>query len=122
MSIVTQIQDLFPDLGAGFIVKCLDEYNDDIEQVTAHLLEDSLPAHLAAADRSEKLYVLPFLVFSNLSCSQIPDRLPRQHHSQFLLHAQANTFPSGATYSTTMISTSSPSIHLAFILAGEAKT
>ncbi|EOA89585.1 uncharacterized protein SETTUDRAFT_25906 [Exserohilum turcica Et28A] len=55
MSIVTQIQDLFPDLGAGFIVKCLDEYNDDIEQVTAHLLEDSLPAHLAAADRSEKL-------------------------------------------------------------------
>lgn len=55
MSIVTQIQDLFPDLGAGFIVKCLDEYNDDIEQVTVHLLEDSLPPHLANADRSEKL-------------------------------------------------------------------
>ncbi|EUC41966.1 hypothetical protein COCMIDRAFT_104709 [Bipolaris oryzae ATCC 44560] len=55
MSIITQIQDLFPDLGAGFIVKCLDEYNDDIEQVTAHLLEESLPPHLAEADRSEKL-------------------------------------------------------------------
>ncbi|EMD96750.1 hypothetical protein COCHEDRAFT_106433 [Bipolaris maydis C5] len=54
MSMITQIQDLFPDLGAGFIVKCLDEYNDDIEQVTAHLLEESLPPHLAEADRSEK--------------------------------------------------------------------
>lgn len=55
MSMITQIQDLFPDLGGGFIVKLLDEYNDDIEQVTAHLLEDSLPAHLANAERSEQL-------------------------------------------------------------------
>ena len=57
MSMITQIQDLFPDLGAGFIVKLLDQYNEDIEQVTAHLLEDSLPPHLAEADRSETLYV-----------------------------------------------------------------
>jgi activating signal cointegrator complex subunit 2 len=55
MSMITQIQDLFPDLGGGFIVKLLDEYNDDVEQVTAHLLEDSLPSHLANADRSEQL-------------------------------------------------------------------
>jgi activating signal cointegrator complex subunit 2 len=55
MSMITQIQDLFPDLGGGFIVKLLDEYNDDLEQVTAHLLEDSLPSHLANADRSEQL-------------------------------------------------------------------
>jgi activating signal cointegrator complex subunit 2 len=55
MSIISQIQDLFPDLGASFIVKCLDEYNDDIEQVTAHLLEDSLSPYLSEADRSEKL-------------------------------------------------------------------
>lgn len=55
MSMISQIQDLFPDLGAGFIVKCLDEYNDDIEQITAHLLEDSLPPHLSEADRGEKL-------------------------------------------------------------------
>jgi activating signal cointegrator complex subunit 2 len=58
MSIITQIQDLFPDLGAGFIVKLLDEFNDDVEQVTAHLLEDTLPPYLAEADRSEKLYVV----------------------------------------------------------------
>jgi activating signal cointegrator complex subunit 2 len=55
MSMISQIQDLFPDLGSGFVVKLLDEYNDNIEEVTAHLLEDSLPPHLADADRSEPL-------------------------------------------------------------------
>jgi len=54
MSYVTQIQDLFPDLGAGFVMKLLDEYNDDVEQVTAHLLDDSLPPHLQSLDRSEQ--------------------------------------------------------------------
>jgi activating signal cointegrator complex subunit 2 len=63
MSMVTQIQDLFPDLGGGFIIKLLDEYNDDVEQVTAHLLEDSLPSHLTNADRSEQLWVLYSLSF-----------------------------------------------------------
>lgn len=56
MSLVTQIQDLFPDLGSGFIVKLLDEYNDDPEEVTAHLLEDSLPTHLQKADQTENMY------------------------------------------------------------------
>lgn len=55
MSLITQIQDLFPDLGSGFIVKCLDEYNDDVEQVTAHLLDDSLTPHLKSADRTAQL-------------------------------------------------------------------
>lgn len=57
LSLVTQIQDLFPDLGSGFVVKLLDEYDDDTEQVTAHLLNDSLPSHLKQLDRAEDLYV-----------------------------------------------------------------
>jgi activating signal cointegrator complex subunit 2 len=57
MSLISQVQDLFPDLGSGFIVKLLDEYSDDVEQVIAHLLEGSLPPHLESADRSEVLYV-----------------------------------------------------------------
>lgn len=57
MSQITQVQDLFPDLGAGFVAKCLDEYNEDVEQVVANLLGESLPSHLATADRSEGLYV-----------------------------------------------------------------
>ena len=57
MSLISQVQDLFPDLGSGFVVKLLDEYNNDVEQVVAHLLEGSLPAHLENGDRSEVLYV-----------------------------------------------------------------
>jgi activating signal cointegrator complex subunit 2 len=55
MSLITQVQDLFPDLGSGFIVKLLNEYNDDVEQVISHLLEGSLPSHLEQADRSEEM-------------------------------------------------------------------
>ncbi|KAK5125188.1 hypothetical protein LTR85_000864 [Meristemomyces frigidus] len=54
MSLVTQIQDLFPDLGSGFILRLLDEYDDNVEQVTAHLLDDSLPVHLQSLDRNEQ--------------------------------------------------------------------
>lgn len=54
MSLVTQIQDLFPDLGSGFILKLLDEYDESVEQVTAHLLDDSLPASLRDSDRAEQ--------------------------------------------------------------------
>lgn len=55
MSQISQIQDLFPGIGSGFVSKLLDEYNDNNEQVIAHLLEDSLPPHLRDADRSEEL-------------------------------------------------------------------
>jgi activating signal cointegrator complex subunit 2 len=55
MSLITQIQDLFPDLGSAFVVKLLDEYKDNVEQVISHLLEDSLPTHLQNAHRSEEL-------------------------------------------------------------------
>lgn len=52
---ISQIQDLFPELGSGFVLRLLDEYGDDTEQVVAHLLEDTLPPHLATADRTKEL-------------------------------------------------------------------
>ncbi|KAL6870485.1 hypothetical protein J3F83DRAFT_682859 [Trichoderma novae-zelandiae] len=55
MSQIAHVQDIFPDMGAGFIAKCLDEYNDDVEQVIANLFDETLPPHLATADRSEPL-------------------------------------------------------------------
>ncbi|KAI1437353.1 hypothetical protein GGR50DRAFT_98118 [Xylaria sp. CBS 124048] len=55
MSQISQIQDLFPDLGSGFISQLLDEYGENTEQIIAHLLEDSLPPHLARADRTRAL-------------------------------------------------------------------
>jgi activating signal cointegrator complex subunit 2 len=66
MSLISQVQDLFPDLGSGFIVKLLDEYTDNVEQLIAHLLEGSLPPHLEHADRSETLCVF-FLFFIDIS-------------------------------------------------------
>ncbi|KAL8949437.1 MAG: hypothetical protein Q9222_004460, partial [Ikaeria aurantiellina] len=84
MSLVSQIQDLFPDLGSGFVVKLLDEYGDDTEQVTAHLLDDSLPSHLKSSDRSE---ILPEPkpnsnntdLVPNLSPHTIPSQPPRRN-------------------------------------------
>jgi activating signal cointegrator complex subunit 2 len=52
---ISQIQDLFPDLGSAFIARLWNEYHDDPEQVTARLLDDSLPDHLRSLDRTEEL-------------------------------------------------------------------
>ena len=69
MSQISQIQDLFPELGSGFVSKLLDEYDDNSEQVIAHLLEDSLPPHLQGADHAEQLYVdscISWLLITNI--------------------------------------------------------
>jgi activating signal cointegrator complex subunit 2 len=55
MSLVTQVQDLFPDLGSAFVIRLLDFYNDNPETIVAHLLDDSLPLELQSLDRSEQL-------------------------------------------------------------------
>lgn len=69
LSLVSQIQDLFPDLGSGFLVRLLDEYDEDVEQVTAHLLDDSLPSHLKHLDRNEEFNLFVH-VKSRMSCKQ----------------------------------------------------
>lgn len=55
MSLISQVQDLFPDLGTGFIARLLTVYKDDVEQATSHLLEDTLPSELQNADKSDAL-------------------------------------------------------------------
>ncbi|GKZ21650.1 hypothetical protein AbraIFM66951_002309 [Aspergillus brasiliensis] len=55
MSLITQVQDLFPDLGSGYITRLLDHYNDDPETIVSHLLDDSIPSELRNLDRSEQL-------------------------------------------------------------------
>jgi activating signal cointegrator complex subunit 2 len=55
MSLITQIRDLFPDLGEGYVVRLLDHYADSVETVVAHLLEGSLPPDLEALDRTKPL-------------------------------------------------------------------
>jgi activating signal cointegrator complex subunit 2 len=124
MSIITQIQDLFPDLGAGFIVKLLDEFNDDIEQVTAHLLEDTLPPFLAEADRSEKLYVIFTPIKPNRTSSylQTSDQCRPRHHIQSHHQDRANNCLNAAMCSTTMSSISSLLTLPNFTSAAEVKT
>ena len=55
MSLVTQIQDLFPDLGSGYILKLLDYYSDEVETVIAHLVEGSLDHQLKDLDPTSSL-------------------------------------------------------------------
>jgi activating signal cointegrator complex subunit 2 len=55
MSLITQIQDLFPDLGSGYIVRLLDFYGDTPETIIAHLLDESIPSELQDLDKSEQL-------------------------------------------------------------------
>ncbi|KAM6518418.1 hypothetical protein FSOLCH5_007185 [Fusarium solani] len=80
MSQITQVQDLFPDLGAGFVAKCLDEYGDDVEQVVANLLGESLPPHLASADRSEPLTSHTEPQHTELAPRPTPPQVPTRHN------------------------------------------
>ncbi|KAL2816800.1 hypothetical protein BDW59DRAFT_153074 [Aspergillus cavernicola] len=55
MSLISQIQDLFPDLGSGYIVRLLDFYGDNPETIIAHLLDASIPAEFQHLDKTEQL-------------------------------------------------------------------
>ncbi|ROV91868.1 hypothetical protein VMCG_09189 [Cytospora schulzeri] len=85
MSQISQVQDLFPELGSGFVAKLLEEFGDDTEQVIAHLLEDSLPPHLKGADRSEQLYVHihpnPIYAGDSLTRNRSTNAKPRRRSS-----------------------------------------
>ena len=72
MSLVTQVQDLFPDLGSDFVLRLLDEYGDNVEQVTAHLLDDSLPKHLQDLHRTEQA-----AVFDHRQEAEVENLVPR---------------------------------------------
>ncbi|EEP81342.1 predicted protein [Uncinocarpus reesii 1704] len=74
MSLVTQVQDLFPDLGTGYIVKLLDHYSDDVESAISNLVEDTLPPHLKSLDHSEQLHIAE--VMPDIAPRSTPPALP----------------------------------------------
>jgi activating signal cointegrator complex subunit 2 len=49
---VTSVRDLLPRLGEGFVIKCLQEYNYDLEKVINAVLEDRLTDSLNKLDRT----------------------------------------------------------------------
>ncbi|KAJ3079419.1 hypothetical protein HDU99_010946 [Rhizoclosmatium hyalinum] len=49
--LISQVHDLFPDLGEGFIEACLVALNNDSEQLIMKILEDNLPEQVVKLDR-----------------------------------------------------------------------
>ncbi|RZF34011.1 hypothetical protein LSTR_LSTR012356 [Laodelphax striatellus] len=58
-SLVTQVKDLLPHLGDGFVQKCLEHYNYDSATVINAVLESNLPDSLNALDPSMPAAVDP---------------------------------------------------------------
>lgn len=51
-SLISQVKDLLPDLGEGFILACLEQYSYNAEQVINNILEDKLVPCLDKLDRT----------------------------------------------------------------------
>ncbi|XP_057180698.1 activating signal cointegrator 1 complex subunit 2 [Triplophysa rosa] len=51
-SLLCHIRDLFPDLGEGFLLACLEEYGYNSELLINNILEDNLPPSLGKLDRA----------------------------------------------------------------------
>ncbi|KAB1255344.1 Activating signal cointegrator 1 complex subunit 2 [Camelus dromedarius] len=58
-SLISQVKDLLPDLGEGFILACLEHYGYDPEQVINNILEGRLAPALSQLDRSLDRQVKP---------------------------------------------------------------
>ncbi|KAM5238887.1 activating signal cointegrator 1 complex subunit 2 isoform 3-T3 [Ctenodactylus gundi] len=58
-SLISQVKDLLPDLGEGFILACLEHYHYDPEQVINNILEERLAPTLSQLDRSLDRQVKP---------------------------------------------------------------
>lgn len=51
-SLLSCIKDLLPDLGEGFVLACLEEYDYNSELVINNILEDRLAPNLDKLDRA----------------------------------------------------------------------
>ena len=76
---ISQIHDLFPELSSAYIIRLLDHFLDDIEAVTAALLEpDSLPVDLqdrnADADTQPQLNGKVYDLAPHEPLSNVPER------------------------------------------------
>ncbi|XP_057348267.1 activating signal cointegrator 1 complex subunit 2 isoform X3 [Manis pentadactyla] len=58
-SLISQVKDLLPDLGEGFILACLEHYSYDPEQVINNILEERLAPTLSQLDRTLDRQIKP---------------------------------------------------------------
>lgn len=62
---ISQIKDLFPDYGNGFLSACLDVYNQNAEEVIQRILEGTLHRDLLSLDTSLEQMEAPKHAFKN---------------------------------------------------------
>ncbi|KAI9249389.1 hypothetical protein BDA99DRAFT_575683 [Phascolomyces articulosus] len=77
---ISQVHDLFPDLGEGFIQACLQHHNNDVEVVIMELLDNNLPEPLNSMDRTLKELPPP------------PSPEPIQNKQSSILESRRNIF------------------------------
>nr|XP_017532915.2 activating signal cointegrator 1 complex subunit 2 isoform X4 [Manis javanica] len=58
-SLISQVKDLLPDLGEGFILACLEHYSYEPEQVINNILEERLAPALSQLDRTLDRQIKP---------------------------------------------------------------
>ena len=78
MTQVSTLQELFPDLTPAYLLRLLDHFNNDVENVTAALLEpESLPPYLADQDAEADPPSMP------QPSSTVPDRKNKFDNDNF---------------------------------------
>tara|TARA_R110002050_G_scaffold4551_3_gene21999 strand:- start:1349 stop:2413 length:1065 start_codon:yes stop_codon:yes gene_type:complete len=99
LSLVSNVTDILPDLGAGFVASCLDHFGvnqNGCEQIINNILSDTLPDNLKSLDRNmtEQAYLSQRRGQSNVSSgksatatnmdSSKPTRKQRRKNKQLL--------------------------------------
>ncbi|RKF64620.1 putative cue domain-containing protein [Erysiphe neolycopersici] len=81
LSLISQVQELLPDLGSGFISNVLKEYDNNVEVVISHILEGTLPRHLEELERTEQLKNFPKTTSNEeLKAHKTYSTLPARHN------------------------------------------
>ncbi|KAI7868980.1 hypothetical protein BDF14DRAFT_1880421 [Spinellus fusiger] len=88
---IIQVQDVFPDLGEGFIEACLEENQHDPERVVLQLISEDLPPTLAALDRTMSRHTFKSLVPINSSIV-----MKREEEREDVLNSRHNIFDNDA--------------------------
>ncbi|KAG0252640.1 hypothetical protein BG011_006860 [Mortierella polycephala] len=94
--LISQLQDLFPDLGDGFLEACLLTYKDDPEMVTMQLLEENLSSDLAVMDRSTARSLPHRVEPAPTSMALVKISNPEEHEEHDLLSTRKNIFDGDA--------------------------
>jgi hypothetical protein len=57
--LISQVTEILPHLGDGFVEACLIANNWNVETTIAQILNDDLPPEVASIPQSKKLYSIP---------------------------------------------------------------